>query len=152
MSTLPSEYTHASYPAFRQSALTQRERLPSGPCVYDMQVLYDFWAHYLIRNFNENTYKEFRQLASEDEEQRSSNFGMRSLVQYYNEALLGQRIVPSDIVPSDFIEFVKKEAVESDRPLFKNLRAAWRNGAFNHKNRAKIIKIIDEGLRADLER
>lgn len=152
MNTLPSEYTHASYPVFRQSALSQRERLPSDPCVYDMQVLYDFWAHYLIRNFNAATYKEFKQLAVEDEEQRNSEFGMQNLMQYYNEALLGQRTIPNDIIANDFVDFVKKEGVESERPTFRKLRTAWRNGAFNHKNRAKIIKIIGDELKADLDR
>ena len=152
VSALPNEVTHASYPTFRQSALSQRERLPAEPCSYDMQVLYNFWAHYLIRNYHETTYKEFKQLASADEGQRGSSFGMKSLVQYYSEALLGQRTVPSDLIANDFVDLVKNEFTSTDRPLFKKLRAAWRNGAFNHKNRSKIIKVIDETLRAELDR
>ena len=152
MNSLPSEYTHAPYPAFRQSALGQRERLPNDPCVYDMQVLYDFWAHYLIRNFNPSTYQEFKRLAVEDDSGRNSNFGMRNLLQYYDEALLGQRTIPDDLIANDFVEFVQNEARESDRPLFRKLRAAWRNGAFSHKNRAKIIRSIGEDLKGELDR
>ena len=152
MNSLPSEYTHASYMVFRQNALGQRERVTNESCVYDMQVLYNFWAHYLIRNFNATTYNEFKRLAEEDEAQRSSNFGLLNLRQYYDEALLGQRLIPNDAVAHDFIDFVKKESSDSDRPIFKRLRAAWRNGAFNPKNRAKLVKIIDSDLKADLDR
>ena len=77
---------------------------------------------------------------------------MRSLMQYYDEALLGQRTIPNDCIATDFVEFVKSESPDSDRPVFKKLRAAWRNGAFSHKNRAKIIKIIDDNLKLDLDR
>ena len=150
--SLSTEITHAPYSTFRQSALSQRERLPNDPCVYDMQVLYGFWAHYLIRNFNAHAYEEFHQMAVDDETKRSSTFGMRSLVQYYDEALLGQRTIPSDSIASDFVEIVKKESPESERPIFKKLRAAWRNGAFSHKNRSKIIKSIDVSLKAELDK
>lgn len=73
-------------------------------------------------------------------------------MQYYNEALLGQKVIPDDSIASDFVELVKGESSDSDRPAFKKLRAAWRNGAFNHKNRAKIIKVIDTELRGELDR
>lgn len=149
---LPTEYTHASYPVFRQKALSQRETMPNDPCVYDMQVLYSFWAHYLIRNFNATTYDQFKSLAVEDEDQRKSTFGVHSLVQYYDEALLGQRTVPGDNVVSDFLDLVKKEDPTSERPLFKKLRAAWRNGAFSHKNRSKILKIVDADLKSELDK
>lgn len=151
VNSLPTEYTHASYRVFHQSALSQRERVTDA-CVYDMQVLYAFWAHYLIRNYNHRTYAEFYQMAIEDESVRQSNFGMNSLLQYYDEALLGQRTIPDDVIASDFIDLVKKETPKREGPIFKKLRAAWRNGAWNAKNRSKISKSIDTDLTAELDK
>ena len=117
-----------------------------------MQVLYAFWAHFLIRNFNLHAYEEFYRMAIEDESTRQSTFGMKSLIQYYDEALLGQRTIPNDNIASDFIEIVKKEMPKGEGPIFKKLRAAWRNGAWNAKNRSKISKSIDTDLTTELDK
>ena len=121
-------------------------------CVYDMQVLYSFWAHFLARNFNLHAYEEFHRVAVEDESLRQSTFGMKSLVQYYDEALLGQRTIPNDTIASDFIQIVRREDSKGEGPIFKRLRNAWRNGAWNAKNRSKISKMIDADLTAELDK
>ena len=117
-----------------------------------MENLYNFWSHFLVRNFNAPMYEEFRCLAFEDASLRGSNIGMQSLMQYYNQALLGQRTILDDGIARHYVDFVQSENKDQDRPAFKKLREAWRNGAFNHKNRHKILKIIDPKLKEDLDR
>lgn len=97
-------------------------------------------------------YYEFRRIAFDDATQRECMDGMRSLMQYYDESLLGQKVMPDDSIARDFVELVQSENSKADRPAFKKLRTAWRNGAFNHKNRARILKIIDTNLREELDR
>lgn len=97
-------------------------------------------------------YEEFRQLALEDASQRESMTGLRSLLQYYEESILGQKPVSDDNVARDFVELVKLETNSKERPAFSKLRAAWRNGAWSMKNRSKLSKFIDPDLKSELDR
>jgi len=152
LESLPNELIYTSYRVFREDALREREQLPMNQCPSDMQNLYQFWAHFLIRNFNSSMYEEFRRTAFEDVQQRDSANGMRSLMQYYDEALLGHKVIPDNSIAGDFVDLVQSETSNTERPAFKKLRAAWRNGAFNHKNRSKILKTIGTPLREELDR
>lgn len=151
--SLPNDLTHEPYSVFRRNALKQREHAGTGHCHRDTDVLYQFWSHFLIRNFNPSMYNEFRRLAFEDATQRGSNVGMKNLVQYYDESILGQKVISNEIA-RDFLDLVRHERHENadERPGFIKLRAAWRNGAFNMKNRKKIDTIIDQELKAELEK
>ncbi len=96
-------------------------------------------------------YDEFRRLAFEDALERQSNVGIKNLIQYYDEAIASQKVI-SDEIARDFVDLVKSETTANERPAFTKLRAAWRNGAFNMKNRKKIDTFLDQNLRTDLER
>lgn len=148
---LPNECSHESYHDFRRNALKQREQSATGADQLDMQSLYGFWSHFLIRNFNARMYQEFRESAFEDAE-RGSTIGKKNLLQYYNESILSQKTIADDNIARDFVELVKSESTTAERPAFAKLRAVWRNGAFNMKNRHKLTKFIDTELKTELER
>ena len=96
-------------------------------------------------------YDEFRRLAHEDVE-RSSDIGMKHLLAYYHQALMNNRIF-NDRVARHYIQLVKNEGGDKDsRPAFNQLQRAWLNGATNVQNRKKIMKHIDDELRAELDR
>lgn len=149
--SLPSDLTHESYNGFRINALQQRELSGPGACHRDMDILYQFWSHFLIRNFNTRMYEEFCQTAFEDANQRDSKVGLQNLVQYYDASMLGQKLM-TDGISRDYVNLVKNEGTGAERPAFDKLRSAWRNGATNMKNRKKIGDFLDNELKARLER
>lgn len=152
LNIVPNDCVHESYHDFRQDALKQREQSGIGKDHNNMQSLYQFWSHFLIRNFNARMYEEFHRLAWEDATQRGSQTGMRSLMRFYDESILSQKAVSDDNIARDFIDIVKMESSPTERPTFTKLRAVWRNGAFNMRNRSKLTKFVDADLKAELER
>jgi len=139
------------YHTIRARALRNREMSQPGDVNDDMKIMYHFWAHFLIRNFNPRMYEEFRKYAFDDAA-RQATFGMNLLITYYDEVLNSKRRTIPEIFAKHYIEVVKAEDPAKDRPAFAKLRAAWRNGALDMKSRKKIDNFVDPVLREELER
>lgn len=93
---------------------------------------------------------DFRTFAHEDATQKS-HVGLTKLIKFYGESMLSPRTMRK-LVAQDYVKLVQSESGKGDRPAFKQLRAAWRNGAFNLKNRKIITDLIDRDLQTELDR
>jgi la-related protein 1 len=148
--TLPSDLTPEPYVQLRLKALEQRSHAATGTCPYDLKVLYQFWSHFLIRNFNNRMYSEFKYYADADAKDRVTSEGQENLIKYYAEAVGSPNPIPTRVV-NDYIELVKAEGPKTENPLFQSLQSAWLNKALNLRNRKKLADSLDTGLKAQLE-
>ncbi|KAI9710905.1 MAG: hypothetical protein M1820_002340 [Bogoriella megaspora] len=139
-------YLHLFDSSMRDRILDNAEPCPKK----NMTVLYQFWSHFLIRNFNTSMYNEFRKYAFQDVNERESSTGINNLIEFYGKSLSSQQPIRARVA-RHYADLVKREDRESNRPAYYQLREQWRDDALNMQNRSKISEYIDADLRAELE-
>ena len=148
---LPSNGDPEPYLVVHARAMDARQTANSSDCPYELQVLYQFWSHFLIRHFNMTMYDEFRSLAHEDVDQGRSDDGMKHLQVYYGEALSNHRTI-NDRVARHYVQLVQMQYRNTmSRPAFDQLKRAWTNAATNTQNQSQISDNLDTELRIELD-
>lgn len=137
--------TVEKYQSLHDRALA--ERIP-GMVTDDMDWLYQFWSHFLVRNFNLDMYIDFRSLAWEDAAAGHIG-GLHHLSQYYGALLTGPRAI-SEKLAQDIVKLAAAERSDNGQ-VFDRLRSAWRNDAFNSKSRKMIARFLSPELKGELE-
>jgi la-related protein 1 len=93
--SLGAQESGQRYSDLRKKALDERHVVKAGETSRDMKNLYEFWSHFLVHSFNDNMYNEFRNCAMEDAgKEVPARFGLKCLLQYYNELLHGDKKKP----------------------------------------------------------
>ena len=146
----PANADQVSYIQVCTNAKQQRQHHAPGQCPYDMQILYKFWSHFLLRNFNTKMYQDFKFFASEDFINGSS-FGMDYLLEFYEKALFCDDRVVRRKVARDFVDSAKIENGRVEQPTFRKLRTAWRNGEMNFRSRKILQEMMDFELKSAVD-
>lgn len=138
--------TSEKYQSLRDRAVI--ERMP-GLVTDDMDWLYQFWSHFLVRNFNLDMYSDFRSMAWEDAG-AGNDGGLNHLSQYYGALLTGDRVLTESLA-ADIVKLAEAEG-KTKRQTFYKLRSALRNGAFNLKSRRTLDKFLSVVFKEELEK
>jgi len=148
-SELPPKAIPMPYLDLREKALSQRTAAPAS-CPYPMQVLYSFWSHFLVRNFNTGMYNEFRHLALDDAD-NGIETGKDYLLKYYAAALNRQDPIRSRLA-RHYVQLAQSENGQPRHPATDQLRSAWRDPVLTVGSRMRLRDYIDPELLATLDR
>ena len=140
----PGQY-FVTYGELHQSSTQQREQGVEGA----MKPMYSFWANFLVDKFNFGMYNEFKSLADADA-RNGDLIGNQLLLNYYQSALKSPAPL-AERVATDLVASLREEK-DADRPIFKMLRMAWRDGALNLKSRKRIGDLLQQEEKIEFDK
>ena len=115
----PSKTAARPYHEIKAKAFEKRRNGQPGETPVLMQNLYHFWSEMLLKDFNSNVYREFRDYAYQDAQQHvPAMVGMQNLLAFYEKLLHqteGQKPWPKDRVIPEIFTLHFQEAAEVNR-------------------------------------
>jgi la-related protein 1 len=149
----PMILVHEPYSIFRKRVLYEQKLTPDQDDDREMDVLCQFWSHFLVPNFNAQMYNGFKSLALDDLSFRNASSGFNRLVRFYGAFLSCKKILPDEVV-EDLLVLCRRKLSShlSGHMAFDTLRSAWHSQACDAGNRLKIDSLLDASLRAELEK
>ena len=148
--SMPPDILHESHFHLRSKALQQRQNTPSGSTCYDMEVFYQFWSHFLIRNFNTRMYEEFQRLALDDEVHNGMDVGLLSLIKLYTQCLLSPQTMARYLVVRDYVTLVEFED-DGYCPAFTHLQSDLESRCLHSSSRRRSQRLLTSDVLTLLE-
>jgi la-related protein 1 len=115
-----------------------------------MEVPYQLWPHFLIRNFNTRMYEEFQRLALDDAVHNGTDVLLFSLIKLYTQSLLSPQTMVRYRVVRDYVTLV--EFNDDDYcPTFTQLQSDLKSGCLHSSSRQRLQWLLKSDVLALLE-
>ncbi|KAA8892731.1 hypothetical protein FN846DRAFT_635728 [Sphaerosporella brunnea] len=142
-----ADQKHRSYTEVRAQAIKYRESGGQGKN-NDLITLYRFWSHCLVKTFNTNIYREFKQLALQDADM-SVRYGVEQIFKMYEMSFKDRSTIGYDVI-RDFVDLVKTEARHGEQFGLEKLKSILANPGLKEDYKSAIDSLLDDQLRGYL--